>query len=91
MRSIVGLITADAVASSPAAVLSGTAHSGPIALLAFGLQASVLLRLIFAVNSLAGPDPDYGNVPDLFSRNDTSGLSEAAPALPLLICSFPAY
>lgn len=64
---------------------------GPFELLATGLHFSVILGLIFAGNSLTRPDPDYREVLNLFRRNDTSGFNEAAPALPLLSCSFPAY
>lgn len=88
---IVGMFIADALSASPAAVLSGTAHSVPFGLLAIGLHFSVILGFIFAGNSLSRPDPGYGKVLNLFRRNDTSGLSEAAPALPLLGCSFLAY
>ncbi|MDP9887716.1 hypothetical protein J2X98_001294 [Pseudarthrobacter enclensis] len=86
-----GMFIADALSTSSAAVLSGTAHSGPFELLATGLHFSVILGLIFAGNSLTRPDPDYREVLNLFRRNDTSGFNEAAPALPLLSCSFPAY
>lgn len=88
---IVGMFIADALSTSPTAVLSGTAQSGPFELLAIGLHFSVILGLIFAGNSLTRPDPDYGKVLNLFRRNDTSGFNEAAPALPLLSCSFLAY
>lgn len=88
---ILGVFIADAVSSSTAAVLSGTAQSGPLGLLAFGLHASVIVGLIFAVNSLTGPDPEYGEILSLFRRNDLSGLSEAAPAMPLLGFSFLTY
>ncbi|MFF2297586.1 hypothetical protein [Arthrobacter sp. NPDC058127] len=88
---ILGVFIADAVSSSTAAVLSGTAQSGPLGLLAFGLHASVIVGLIFSVNSLTGPDPDYGKILSLFRRNDLKGLSEAAPAMPLLGFSFLSY
>lgn len=88
---ILGVFVADAVSSSTAAVLSGTAQSGPLGLLAFGLHASVIVGLIFAVNSLTGPNPDYGKILSLFRRNDLSGLSDAAPAMPLLRFSFLTY
>lgn len=77
---IVGMFIADALSTSPTVVLSGTAQSGPFELLAIGLHFSVILGLIFAGNSLTRPDPDYGKVLNLFRRNDTSGLNEAAPA-----------
>jgi hypothetical protein len=88
---ILGVFITDTAFSSAAAVLSGTAQSGPFGLLAFGLHASVLLGLIFAGNSLTDPDPDYGKILNLFRRNDLSGFSEAAPAMPLLGCSFLTY
>ncbi|UKA59813.1 hypothetical protein [Arthrobacter sp. FW306-2-2C-D06B] len=89
--TILGAIITDAVSSSASAVLSGTAQSGPLGLLAFGLHASIILGLIFAVNSLTGPTPDYGKILSLFRRNDLKGLSEAAPAMPLLSFSFLTY
>ena len=90
--TILGAIITDALSSSASAVLSAMAPpSGLLGLLAFGLQASVILGLIFAVNSLTGPDPDYGKILSLFRRNDLKGLSDAAPAMPLLGFSFLTY
>lgn len=82
---ILGVIITDVASTSAAAVLSAMAPpSGPLGLLAFGLGASVILGVIFAVNSPTGHDPDNGKMLSLFRRNDLSGLSEAAPAMPLL-------
>lgn len=90
--TILGVIITDALSSSASAVLSAMAPpSGRLGLLAFGLGASVILGLIFAVNSLTGPAPDYGKILSLFRRNDLKGLSEAAPAMPLLGFSFLIY
>jgi hypothetical protein len=89
--TILGVLITDAVSSSTAAVLSGAAQSGPLGLLAFGLHTSIIIGLIFAVNSLTGPDPEYGKILSLFRRNDLKGLSEAAPAMPLLGFSFLTY
>ena len=90
--TILGVIITDALSSSASSVLSDMAPpSGLLGPLAFGLGASVILGLIFAVNSLTGPDPNYGKIPNLFRRNDLKGLSEAAPAMPLLGFSFLTY
>lgn len=89
---LVGVIVTQVASSSAAAVLSAMAPpSGRLGLLAFGLQASVIVGSIFAVNSLTGSDPDYGKVLNLFRRNSLKGLSEAAPAMPLLEYSFLSY
>ncbi|WP_461164091.1 hypothetical protein [Arthrobacter sp. R4-81] len=88
--TILGVLITGAVSSSTAAVLSGTAQSGPLGLLAFGLHASIVIGLIFAVNSLTGPDPEYGKILSLFRGNDLKGLSDAAPAM-LLGFSFLTY
>lgn len=88
--TILGVIIKDALSSSASAVLSAMAPpSGRLGLLAFGLGASVVLGLIFAVNSLTGPD--FGKILSLFRRNDLKGLSDAAPAMPLLGFSFLTY
>lgn len=42
------------------------------------------------MNSLTGPDPEYGEILGLFRRNDLSRLSEATPAM-LLGFSFLIY
>jgi hypothetical protein len=90
--TILGVLITDALSSSTTAVLFAMAPpSGRLGLLAFGLGASIILGLIFAVNSLTGPDPDYGKILSLFRRNDLKGLSEAAPAMPLLGFSFLTY
>ncbi|GAB3566871.1 hypothetical protein GCM10027405_26500 [Arthrobacter alkaliphilus] len=90
--TILSVIITDAASSSAAAVLSAMAPpSGPLGLLAFGLGASVILGVIFAVHSVTSPDPDYGKILGLFRRNDLKGLGEAAPAMPLLGFSFLTY
>ncbi|HKU30385.1 hypothetical protein [Arthrobacter sp. NyZ413] len=86
--SILGVIIADAVTSSTAAVLEAMAPpKGPLGLLAFGVHASIILGAVVAVNSL--PGPGYGK--NIFRRNDLSGLRKAAPALPLLAVSSLLY
>ncbi|MFE4835902.1 hypothetical protein ACFRAU_14635 [Arthrobacter sp. NPDC056691] len=83
--TILGVLITNAASSSVASVLSAMAPpSGRLGLLAFGLGATVLLGLIFAVNSLTGPG-------SIFRRNDLNGLTEATPALPLLGLSFLLY
>ncbi|MFP3835897.1 hypothetical protein, partial [Chryseobacterium sp. SIMBA_028] len=78
--TFLGVIITDVLSSSASAVLSAMAPpSGRLGLLAFGLGASVILGLIFAVNSLTAPAPDYGKILNLFRRSDLKGLSEAAP------------
>lgn len=68
---ILGVFIADAVSSSTAAVLAGTAQSGPLGLLALGLHASVIVGLIFAVNSLNGSRPRL--------REDSESLQAQRP------------
>lgn len=90
--ALVGLIAIDALSSSATAVLSAMAPpKGPLGLLAWGLQASLILGGGFAVNSLTDPDPDYGKVLNLLKRNDLSGLGKAAPAMPLMGSAFLIY
>ncbi|UKA76162.1 hypothetical protein [Arthrobacter sp. FW306-07-I] len=90
--TIVGLIVTQVASSSAAAVLSAMGPpSGRLGLLATALHASIIIGSIFAVNSLTGPDPDYGKILNLFRRNNLKGLSEAAPAMPLLEYSFLSY
>jgi hypothetical protein len=86
--SILGVLVAEASTSSTAAVLEAMAPPvGRLGLLAFGLGTSIILGLVFSVNSL--PGPNYGM--NIFRRNDLSGLTKAAPAFPLLALSFLLY
>ncbi|GAP55224.1 hypothetical protein AHiyo6_17890 [Arthrobacter sp. Hiyo6] len=79
--TILGAIIAEAKTSSTTEVLAAMAPpSGRLGLLAFGVHAAIILGIVFAVNSL--PGPGYGK--SIFRRNDLSGLTKAAAALPLL-------